>query len=65
MRATVESWVENSWTTESVLPVKTITAGMGSGGQQALGGAFQAGGAYWNGSSKVNASTQYYTAAAS
>jgi hypothetical protein len=65
MRDIVESWVDNTWTTESNLPVKTITAGWGGGGQQSLGGAFQAGGSYWNGSSKVNDSTQYYTAAAS
>ena len=65
MRDIVESWVENSWTTESVLPVPTITAGWGNGGKQALGGAFQAGGSYWNGSSKINDSAQYYTAAAS
>ena len=65
MRDIVESWVENSWTTENSLPVPTITAGWGNGGKQALGGAFQAGGSYWNGSSKFNDSAQYYTAAAS
>jgi hypothetical protein len=64
MNDLVESWVENSWTTESSLPVKTITAGWGGGGRQSPGGAFQAGGSYWNGSSKINDSDQYYTAVA-
>jgi hypothetical protein len=64
MRDLVDSWVDNTWTSENVLPVKTITAGWGAGGLQSPGGAFQAGGSYWNGSSKINDSTQYYTAAA-
>jgi len=65
MKDLVESWVEDSWTTENSLPLKTISAGWGGGGLQELGGAFQAGGSYWNGSSKINDSTQYHTAAAS
>ena len=65
MRDIVESWVENSWTTESVLPRKTIVAGWGGGGLQDTGQAFQAGGSYWTGSAKIEPSNQYYTAAAS
>ena len=65
IKDTVESWVDNTWTTESVLPVKTVEAGWGNGGRQAAGGAFQAGGTIWNGSAAVDNSTQYHTAAAS
>jgi len=63
IKDTVESYVDNAWTTESVLPVQTVEAGWGGGGQQSPGGAFQAGGTIWNGSAAVDNSTQYHTAA--
>ena len=63
MRDVVESWVDDSWSTENVLPRKTIVAGWGGGGLQSTGQAFQAGGSYWDGS-KNDDSNQYFTAAA-
>jgi hypothetical protein len=64
IKNTVESWVDNAWTTENSLPVQTFVAGWGNGGRQSPGGAFQAGGAIWNGSSKVDNDDHYFTAVA-
>jgi len=60
----VESWVENTWTSESVIPVRVFICGWGGGGRQSPGGAFQAGGATWNGSSVDDNDDHYFTAAA-
>ena len=58
--AVVESWVENSWTTENSLPAARRAGGVGTGGLEATGGASNIGGA--DGSGAV---TTYYIAAAS
>jgi hypothetical protein len=56
----VESWVDNTWTTESTLPAVRNGPGCGTGGVEATGGATAMGGN--NASGKT---TTYYTAAAS
>ena len=56
----VESWVENTWTTQSTLPAVRNGPGCGTGGVEASGGATAIGGN--DASGKTNT---YYTAAAS
>jgi len=55
----VESWVDDTWTTESSLPVAKNQTGVG-GGVEASGGATSIGGNDASGATNV-----YYTAAAS
>ena len=58
--AVVESWVENTWTTENSLPAARRQGGNGTGGAEATGGASNIGGAGSGGASR-----NYYIAAAS
>ena len=61
----VESWVENSWTTENSMPVALTGPGLGSGGlESAEGSASSVGGSNPNASSGGDVNT-YYIAAAS
>ena len=58
----VESWEENSWTNQSVLPASVRQGGLGTGGTAANGGATHVGGSLNSNNANV---TTYYTAAAS
>jgi hypothetical protein len=58
--AIVESWVENTWTTENSSPSARNQPGMPTGGAQATGGAVSVGG-----NNASGATNTYYTAAAS
>jgi hypothetical protein len=60
--ANVESWVDNTWTNESVLPASRAMGGLGTGGTGAAGGATHVAGRNNSDDSNVNT---YYTAAAS
>ena len=57
----VESWVENTWTTESVLPAATNGPGQGTGGLESAAGNASAIGGNTSGGQQ----SAYYTAAAS